>query len=164
MNKKTQDNNQTSNQSQTQSQTNTYDWVSAPITAETQNVINKANAPAQIDPSINGQFANLGNQIRNSYNDPYGAYTGGGVKEKSLRNNLMRIGSEKAKVRNQAYFDADNQKFSQSVTAATLTQPQREQTGGTSTGNSSGTTSGNMTQSGGFWGATLPSLIQGASA
>lgn len=172
MNKKTQNSNQTSNQTtnqtQTQTQSNTYDWMSAPINAQTQKVLDLANAPIQIDPSINGQFGSVANQIRNSYNDPYGAYTGAGVKEKSLRGNLLRVGQEKAKARNQAYFDAGNQKFSQSVSAAALTQPQIVSTGGTSTGNSSGTSSGTtnavQNQTGGFWAATIPSLIQGAAA
>jgi len=149
---------QSSNQQQQQTTTNTYGWQAPPITAETQAVLNEAKSPARIDPSINGVFGQAANQIKNTYNDPFG---GNNVaREKSLRSNMLKLGTEKAKVQNQSYFDAQNQKFGQKVGAASLTAPQLTQTGGTSTGNMTA----NTTQQGGFWTAMIPSLVQGAAA
>lgn len=156
MNKKKQQ----GNQQQTQSYQSTYNWERPPITPEVQNVIDEANSPAQIDPSIAGIYGNISNQILNSYNDPFGAKTTQAVREKSLRSNLLKVGTERAKAQNQAYWDAKNTGFSRKVTAAGMTAPQLVQTGGSSNANSTS----NMTQSGGFWSSIIPSLVSGATA
>ena len=152
MSKKTQQ----SKQDQTYS--TKYDWMTSPTTPEMQKVLTMANEPTQVDPSITGRYGAIENEIKNSYNDPFGSYTTQDVKEKSLRSNLMKLGTEKDKALREGYADAKSTDWLKANTAAAYTAPQLVSTGGTSSGTSS------TQQSGGFWMSVLPGIIGGAAA
>jgi hypothetical protein len=143
-------------QKSTQTSSASYGWEKSPITPEMQGVIDMSNQPAQINPAIQGAFGGIENEIKGSYNDPMGSYTTNAVREKSLRSNLMQMGTEKAKAMNEGYFDANQRKFGEKVTAAGMTAPQLVQTGSTSSGSQV------TQQGGGFWSQVLPTVISGA--
>lgn len=123
-----------------------------------QGAIDMANEPISVNPAIQGHFGNVENQIRNSYNDPFGAASTPAVREKSLRSNLMQLGAEKGKALNEGYFDGRGQKFGEKMTVAGMTAPQLTTTGGTTNGTTT------QQQTGGFWRDFGTSMLSGAMA
>ena len=118
---------------QTQQQnTNTWGYQQAPITPYTQAAINASDVTE--DPSIQNRYASMEDDVRNSYDDPYGAYTSPDVRQKSMLSRLLKLNTERDKALSENRFNTQQQRFGNKVSIAQLTAPSLVQTGGSSSG------------------------------
>ncbi len=130
--------NTTSSGSQNSQYSNQYGWQQAPINAQTQAVIDAANGPTAVDPSVQHRYASMAEDLERSYSDPFGAGTSPDVREKAQRSGKMKLGAERDKAMRESYYEGQGMKFGQKLAAAGLTQPTLVNTGGSSSGSSSG--------------------------
>lgn len=132
--------------------TSQYDWMSAPINAQTQGVIDMANGPVAQDPSTFQRFGEMEEEVRRSTADPFGAQTSPDVRAKSQLSRILTIKRDRDKALREGYAEAENTKFARKTTAAAMTMPQAFQTGGTQSGTQN-------TQQNPGWGSTVGTII-----
>lgn len=90
------------------------------------------------DPSIGYAFANAKNQIGNSFNNPLGGLYNGNMRDAILRSTTSNLAMQESQAKSEANQALQGQRFGQKSAVAGLTAPRFVQTGGTSSGTSSG--------------------------
>ena len=125
-------------QQQQQSGTNAVSWgyQSPPTTPELQKL---AGTQFQVDPGLKYQYADLKRRFAGSFNNPMGAGYNPSVKDQMLRSGMERLGQDEAQSYRQGQHDVNKLNYARDVTVAGMKQPQLVQTGGTYSGNMSGT-------------------------
>ncbi len=136
--------------SQSGANTNTYGFMSAPINAQTQGVIDAANTPAGSDPGLHARYAQAEEDVRRQYQDPMGAYTTPFVRQRAQLEQMQKIRASEDQAKREDYYNQQQQQFGRKLAAAQLTNPTLVNTGGTQTGTSStsGSSSGMQTGTG----------------
>jgi|SRR5580765_1835104 len=111
-----------------------YAWNTPPINAQTQSVIDAANAPVEADPATIGRYGAMEETVRHQTNDPFGAATSPDVRAKSQLSRILSIQRDRDQAMRADRHDAQASSFARKTAAAALTTPQLTQTGGTSSG------------------------------
>ncbi len=114
--------------------TSSYDWRSAPVNAQMQDVIDMARRPVSVDPSTFHRYASMEEDVRRSTDDPFGPGTSADVRQKSQLSRILNVRRDRDKAMREGYADAENTSFARKSAAAAMTMPQMVQTGGTSSG------------------------------
>lgn len=131
-------------QQQTTQQTNTYGWQSPPASQDVDAI---RNWHPTIDPSISYRYGQAENAIRDTYDNPLGAYETAQTKGAGLRANIKGLNQEKGQAFREAYAGVNAQELGRLGMLAELTSPRLTQTGGSSTGTTQ--------QSGGMLGSII---------
>lgn len=118
----------------------------------------------QADPSQPYVFARAHENLHNSHENPYGAYTTPAIREAALRTGDMNLTQMQGQQSAQENAQLNNMQANQKAALADLTKPQTVQTGGTYSGTSSGSGTGTSQQSGGMGQFILGNAIEGATA
>jgi hypothetical protein len=118
-------------QTQTVQQANTYAWQQTPSTQEIEDF--KKWTP-QIDPAIGYRYGQAENAIRDTYDNPLGAYETAQTRGAGLRANIKGLNQEKGEAFREAYGGVNAQRMGQLGMLAELTAPRLVQSGGTQTG------------------------------
>lgn len=117
-----------------QQYSNNYGYMNTPINAQMQAVIDASTKKDQVDPSIMHRYAEMGEDLKRSYMDPFGAATSPDVREKAQRSGLMKLGAQRDKAMREGYNEIQGLQFGRQMAAASLTAPQLVQTGGNASG------------------------------
>lgn len=96
-------------------------------------------SPVTPDPGIAYSFARQRNDLGNSYKNPLGAYTSPAVRDAATRSVGQSFDMNERVASESSRRAAQDQAFGQQSYVTQLTDPNFVQTGGTSSGNMSGT-------------------------
>lgn len=140
--------------------TNTYNWMTAPETADVQAL---RDFKFTADPRIGYTYGNARNQAANSFNNPIGGNYSPQMRDQILRSTLSDLSQREGQAYSEANQGLQGQQFAQRGALASLTAPRLVQSGssGTGTGTSSG--SGTSVQSSPIWTDLLLAGVSGAS-
>jgi hypothetical protein len=130
--------------------TNTYGYQPG---AQSADIDALRNHQFTADPRIGYSYSRQRQQLQDSYNNPLGGYYSPTMRDSQIRAGIASLGQQEAQDYSAANQQLQGQQFAQKATVAGLTAPRLEQTGGSTTGQTSGT--GMTTQSGGLLGDIL---------
>jgi hypothetical protein len=127
---------QKTNSISTGATTATYGYQTPPTTPA---VTKLAGAKFEVDPGLHAQYGKLRSKLKSGFNNPLGANYSPEVRDAIIRSGEERLGRDEAEAYRGGQYDANRLGYSRDVTVAGMSQPQLVQTGGTTSGTSSGT-------------------------
>lgn len=144
---------QTQNQAYTGS--STYNWMTPPDTAD---IAAMRDFQFGADPRVPHTYARARSDLKESFNNPLGANMTSSLRDAILRSGYENLAQQEGQALREENYARQGLEYAKRADVAGMTQPRIVQTG--SSGTSSGSSSGNVTQSQGV----LPSLIGGGSS
>lgn len=112
----------------TQTQANTYSQV---VPQNTPDIDAFRKWEPQVDPGIGYQYARARDDLKDTYDNPLGAYTTPAVKEAALRSGLKDLNQQEGQAFRAGEYDVNAQKLGQLGGVAELTAPRIVQSGST---------------------------------
>lgn len=107
-----------------------------------------ADTKFQVDPGLTAQYGKARSDLKSSFSNPLGANYNPEVRDAIIRSGEERLGQDEANAFRGGQYDVNRLNYARDSTVAGMSQPSLVQTGGTSSGTSSGT----ITQTPSPWG------------
>lgn len=146
---------QKSNSTSTGTTTRNYGWQTPPTSPA---LAKLAGAKFEVDPGLHAQYGQLRSQLKSGFNNPLGANYSPEVRDAIIRSGSERLGQQESEAYRGGQFDVNRLNYGRDVAVAGMSQPVLTDTGGTTSGQSSGT----VTQSQ-AWGPAVLSAAAGAA-
>lgn len=117
---------------------NTYGLTPGPQSAD---IDAARNFQIQGDPKISYAFANARNKLEQGYNNPAGGYTNPQIRDAQIRAGQRGLAQDESQALREENVGLQGMRLGQKISVAGMTTPRVVQTGGTSSGTGTSTTS-----------------------